>query len=120
MTFPTIQYKFNDLNEVRALTDVVEQKLEVLHKYFRGAEPSICDVEFSKSAPHKNGEVHKVEINLVLDGTMYRAEASEASFEKAIDEVRDELDKELRRAKEKQVTLEKQAGREVKEKMISA
>lgn len=118
MTFPTINYKFNDLAEAQALTDVFEQKCAAFEKYMHGSGSAICDVEFEKVTPQHNGQVHRVEVNLQIDGTLFRAVATEESFEKAIDEVRDELDKELRKAKEKQQTLDKQAGREVKEQML--
>ena len=118
MTFPTINYKFNDLSEAQSLTDIVEQKYATLEKYLGGAGSAQCEVEFEKVAPQKNGQIHRVGVNMVVDGTMYRAEATEESFEKAIDEVRNELDQELRRAKEKQVTMVKQGGREAKEQLL--
>ena len=120
MAFPTINYKFNDLHEAQELTTIVEQKCASLEKYMHDVGSASCDVEFQKVAPQQNGAVYRVEVNLQLEGTLYRAEATEESFEKAIDEVRDELDKELRRAKDKQETLVKQGGREAKEQMMSA
>ena len=119
MTFPTINYKYNDLSEAQALSDIVEQKCSTLEKYLHGGESVTCDVEFQKVAPQQNGQVHKVEVNLMIDGTLFRAEATEESFEKAIDEVRADIDKALRRSKEKHATLDKQAGREAKEKMMA-
>ena len=119
MTFPTINYKYNSLDEAQALADLVDQKMAVFDKYIGGAKSVTCDVEFSKVAPQQKGQIFHMEVNLMIEGSLYRAEATEESFEKAIDEVRDELDKELRRAKEKQATLDKQAGREVKEKMMT-
>jgi ribosomal subunit interface protein len=120
MTFPTINYKFNGLAEAQALTDVVEQKCAAFAKYIREDSDVLCTVEFQKVAPQNNGQVHRVEVNLTIDGTLFRAEATEESFEKAIDEVRDEVDKEVRHAKEKQETLHKQGGREAKEKLLTA
>jgi len=121
MTFPTINYKYHDLEEAQALAGVFDQKCSSLEKYLHGDENVTCDVEFIKVAPtQQSGKVHRVEMNLMINGTLFRAEATEESFEKAIDEVRDELDKELRRAKEKQETLDKQAGREMKEKMLAS
>ncbi len=120
MTFPNINYKFNGLAEAQALTDIVEQKCAAFEKYIPENSDVICDVEFEKVAPQNNGQVHRLEVNLSIDGHLYRAVATEESFEKAIDEVRDELDKEIRRAKEKQETLQKQGGREVKEQMLNA
>jgi ribosomal subunit interface protein len=119
MTFPTINYKYNDLAEAQTLATVVDQKLAAFDKYLTGARAITCDVEFAKVAPQQSGQIYRLEANLLIDGTLYRAEATEESFEKAIDEVRDELDKELRRAKEKHETLDKQAGREMKEKLLT-
>ena len=119
MIFPNINYKFNDLEEAKALTSLIEQKLTSVEKYLHDKQSGTCDIEFEKVAPHKNGQIHRVEINLLIEGTLFRAEATEESFEKAIDEVRGELDKEMRRAKEKQSTLVNQSGREAKEQMLN-
>lgn len=120
MTFPTINFKYNDLKEAAALSNVTEAKIGSLAKFLSGEESVTCDVEFEKVAPQNSGDVHRVEVNMMVDGTLYRADATESSFEKAIDEVRDELDKEMRRAKDKQVTLDKDAGRAAKEQMLDA
>jgi ribosomal subunit interface protein len=120
MTFPIINYKFNSLTEAPALANIFEQKSVALEKYLRENSDVVCDVEFQKVAPHQSGMVHQVEVNLTIDGSLFRAVATEESFEKAIDEVRDELDDEIRRAKEKQETLQKQGGRELKEMMMEA
>jgi ribosomal subunit interface protein len=113
-----INFKFNDLAEAQSLSDVVEQKFAALERFLADGAAVTCDVEFVKVAARQSGAVHKVEANLMVDGTLFRAEATEESFEKAVDEVRDELDKELRRAKTKQETKEKQAGRDFKEQML--
>lgn len=120
MEFPTINFKYNDLNEAVALSDMVEQKLQSLKKFLSDEQAITCDVEFEKVAPQQAGQVYRMEVNLMVEGTLYRADATEDSFEKAIDEVRDELDKSLRRAKDKQVTLDKSAGRAAKEQMLDA
>lgn len=120
MSFPIINFKFNDLAEAQALTDIVEQKMSSLEKYIHENTTGTCDVEFSKIAAQQNGQIFKVDVNLLLEGTLYRAEAVEESFEKSIDEVRAELDKEMRRAKDKQNTLDKQSGRDAKEQMLEA
>jgi ribosomal subunit interface protein len=120
MTFPNINYKFNDLPEAQALTALVEQKCAAFEKYLHGKGSAVCDVEFEKVAPAQNGQVHRLEVNLQIDGTLFRAEATEESFEKAIDVVRAELDTELRKAKEKQETKDKQSGRAAKEQMMEA
>lgn len=109
-----ITFKYNNLPDVHGLSDLVEQKLQSLNKYLSGKDSVLCEAEFEKVAPQQNGQIHRFEINLTVDGELFRAEATEDSFEKAIDEVRDELSKELRRTKSKRDTLAKKAGRAIK------
>jgi len=118
MTFPTITYKYNGIEDAKPLAIIMDQKLQSLEKYLKEDSSVICEVEFEKLTAQQSGRIYRAEVNLTIDGTLYRAEATEDSFEKAIDEVRDEVDKELRRAKDKQQTLDKQAGREMKERML--
>ncbi len=118
MTFPAINYKFNGIEEAKSLAPVIDQKFAPLEKYYKPDTKIVCDVEFEKIGSHHNGRIFRVEANLTIDGQLHRAEATEESFEKAIDEVRDELDKTLRRTKDKEHTLDKDAGRELKDMLL--
>jgi ribosomal subunit interface protein len=120
MSFPTITFKFNGLEEAKSLADVVEQKFTSLERFIGETASAHCEVEFEKQTAHQNGRIYRVETNLTVDGELFRAEAMEMSFAAAIDEVRNELDKELSRAKDKHVTLDKAAGRELKEKLLQS
>ena len=115
MSFPTINYKATNTELDEKLQTLVDQKFSSLEK-FTGDETDVkCDVEFEKETASQSGRVHRVEANLWLAGKLYRAEASEISFEEAIDEVRAELDKEMRRANKKRDTLVRRGGRAIKE-----
>lgn len=114
MTFPTITFKQTNVTVDEHLPDLLEQKLTTLEKFI-GEAPALCEVEFEKVTHHQNGNVHRVEVNLEVNGKLYRAEAVEDSFEKAVDEVRDELDKELRRSRDKDETMLRRGGRRLKE-----
>lgn len=109
-----ITYKYNDHEEAKALTSVVEAKLSSLHKFIDDGAVALCEIEFEKVSPQQSGNVYRMEANVTINGKMHRAEATEGSFEKALDEVRSELDKELRRAKGKQASILKRAGRKLK------
>jgi len=115
MTFPTIKYKATNTELSPALSELTDQKFASLEKYIGDETDVQCEVEFEKETGHQSGRIFRVEANLWLKGTLYRAEASEENFEKSIDEVRDELDKELRRASGKRETLIKKGGRAIKE-----
>lgn len=119
MAFPIITYKYNNLEEAAKLASVVDQKMAALEKYFKDNEAVTCEVEFEKVAPKNNGQINRLEVNLTVNGALYRADAVEGSFEEAIDKVKDELDRELSQAKDKQVTLSRKGGRDAKEQMLN-
>jgi ribosomal subunit interface protein len=113
MAFPTITIKRINTEPRDALENLVQQKLDSLDKYVQEAS-ALCEVEFEKLTTSQQGPIHRIEVNLQVDGALYRAEATEESFEKAVDEVRDELDKELRRYNKKRDTLMRRGGRTLK------
>ena len=118
MAFSNINFKFNGIEEAKLLVDVVEQRFNTLQKMVPDGAVVVCEVEFERVSAHQHGRIYRVETNLSIDGRLYRAEATENTFEEAIAKIRDELDYELSRAKDKQDTLHKRAGRALK-KLLS-
>lgn len=117
MSLPIINYKATNTELDQDLQNLLEAKLSSLEKFIQDETDVKCDAEFEQVAPHNNGDIYRVEVNLWLKGTLYRADATCEQFEKAIDKVRDELDKELRRAHKKQHSLFKRGGRRLKTMM---
>ena len=111
MTFPTITFKQTNITVDDHLPDLIEQKLITLEKFI-GEAPSLCEVEFERLTHQQTGDIHRVEVNLTVNGKLYRAEATAESFEAAVDEA--VLDAELRRTREKDNTLLKRGGRKLK------
>ncbi len=120
MTFPTINYKYNGIEEAKSLAAVVDEKLAPLGKFIGEETAAVCEVEFEKMTGHQQGRIYRVEVNLTCNGHLYRAEATESTFDEAVDVVRDELDTELSRAKDKHHTLEKREGRILKEQILKS
>jgi ribosomal subunit interface protein len=118
MTSIQITYKHNHLEATKSLTTLVEQKFVSFEKFIKPNAVVRCAVEFEKIGTHHHGKIYRMEANLFVDGDLYRAEATEETFVKAIDVVRDELDNELRRAKDKQQTVTKDSARALKGKML--
>ena len=109
-----VNFNYNNHAEAQALTKITEQKLGSLKKFIADNQSVICDAEFDKVAANNKGSIFHFAVNLQLEGELYRADATEESFEAAVDEVRDELDKKLRRTKSRKDTLGKRAGRAMK------
>ncbi|NBD73795.1 ribosome-associated translation inhibitor RaiA [Patescibacteria group bacterium] len=92
-----------------------EKRFADCEKLLRDAAAAICGVEYTNDHAQEKGAIYQVKVNLDADGTRYHAEATEESFEAAVDKVKDEVLKELRRAKEKREDAVRKGGLEVKE-----
>ncbi len=110
-----IQFKATNTELEGKLQDLVEQKFQSLARYVGDETAVKVEVEFEKETAHQTGQHFRVEANFSVGGKLYRAEATENSFEEAIDEVRSELDKEMRRASKKKEALIKRGGRAIKD-----
>jgi ribosomal subunit interface protein len=117
MSFPIISFKHSNTPVSYHLQELVAQKFQSLAHHVEGNTTAGCEVEFEKVAPHNNGPVYRVETNIWFDGDLYRAENVADSFEKAIDAVRAEIDREMRRARSKKQSLWRKGARKIKNLM---
>lgn len=115
MSFPLVNFKITNAEVDDNLKTIAEGKLSGLDKFI-GDAPAICDFEFEKiTNHHQQGNIHRVEVNLEVNGKLYRAEATSETFEKAIDEVKDDLWNKLQSVHGKKEALLKRGARKVKE-----
>ena len=93
---------------------LLTQKFKCLDKFIGSESDVNCDVEFEKVADHPSGRIYRVEANLYLSGQLYRSEATEENFAKAIGRVRGGMEKKLRRASGKKTSLVRDGKRKIK------
>ncbi len=117
MSFPNIAFKHSHTEVNYKLQDLITAKLATLERYIQGKGDNRCEVEFSKIAPHQNGDIYQVEVNLTSDGVLYRASDVASTFEAAIDGVRSDLDSELKRARTRKLSLWRKGARKMKTMM---
>jgi len=80
------------------------------------APASVCDVEVGKTKKgQRHGDIFRAEINIEMDGVFFRAATEEASLNTAIDKVKSEILRELRRYKRKELHLLHRGGAKLKE-----
>jgi ribosomal subunit interface protein len=115
MVFQNIIFKHTNSQVSNSLQTIAAQKLSTLEKYTKGETDVRCEVEFERIVKHKSGDVCRVEANIWLSGVLFRAEATQATFEAAIDIVRDELNQEMGKAHEKRNSLIRRGGRKIKD-----
>lgn len=100
----------------RAIERHIEEKVNSLDKFIdSNDESAYAKVEVEKTTNHhQKGEVFRAEINLHIAGADFRAESTAEDLYNAIDEVRDEMSKEVRRHKGKKEAKWKQGARAIK------
>jgi putative sigma-54 modulation protein len=107
-----------------ALTDAIrnysEKKIQNLEKFLAGfnSDSILAEVELSRTTRHhKRGDVFRFEVNLTVNGKLLRSESEQDSIYAAIDDVYEELAREIRGDKTKQNVLFRRIARSVKKKM---
>jgi len=114
-----IIFKKKDFTITPAIESYVEKKMETLEKFFKsfGEEKRIIEVELGKSTgKQKSGNIFRAEININLGGKMFRAESEQADIYAAIDEMRDDLEQEIKKFKEKKGTIFIRGARSIAKK----
>lgn len=117
MPFENITFKNTNVHVSLKINEYATQKIATLRKYVAPEVEARAEVEFERVASHKSGAVCRTEVNVFVAGTLYRAEATEETFEAAIDAARSQLDQEMRKAHKKRTSLFRDGGRKIKEMM---
>lgn len=100
-----------------SLHDYLEKKLQKVADKFidKNDESAQCDVELSKTTEHhQSGPYYRAEFNLHIAGKDLFAASDQEDLYVAIDDARDEIERQLRRHREKQETRLKKGGRKLK------
>lgn len=94
---------------------LIEEKFGALQKFTNDDESALLECEIEESASvERAGAKYRAEGNLKLQGELFRAEALGETLEEAVDKVRDELVREVRRSKGKARRLLKRGGAALK------
>jgi len=117
-----IQVKTTNFDLTEAIAQNIEEKLRVIENRLRSVEDQdeiLARVEVGRISNHHNkGDVYKASVHLEIPGERnLHAEAVEADLATAIDQVKAELEREIRRSHEKNRDAERRGGREAKEIM---
>lgn len=79
------------------------------------APAAVCDIEIGKTTTgQRHGDIFRAEINIEMDGQFFRATTEEESVNAAIDKVKKEILRELRRNKRKEIHLLRRGGAKLK------
>jgi len=109
--------KTKDLNLTDTIEDYLEKKLASLEKFLSdfNQESIITEIEVGRTTRHhQTGDIFRAEINLSINGKLFRVESERDDLYAAIDEVRDDLEQEIRKFKTKKETIYIRGARSLK------
>lgn len=110
-----IQIKATEMNLTPAIKDYAEKKVSALDKYFHGKGEVVAQIEVGKTTHHhKSGNVFRAEISIRAEGKHYYAVSEKDDLYASIDEVKDEVAREIVSLKSKRETLFRKGGAKVK------
>ncbi len=111
-----VNIRANNIELTPSIEDYIKKKTDSFNKYLEGDSVARLYVEISKTTEHhKNGEIFRAEFNLEMSGGAMRSEAQSVDLFSALDEAKDELLAEIRKNKDKKMTLFRDGYRKVKD-----
>lgn len=111
------EIKATDLELTPAIKSYLEAKILMINKFVDSSTGGVlADVELAKTTGqhHLQGEIFKAEINLQINGNFYRASSTQEDLYAAIDEMKDEIIRQITKDKNKKQTLFKKGARRLK------
>src|SRR4030043_959897 len=112
--------KTKDLDMTQAVDLYIDKKLESLKRFYSDANPESVSAEIEvgrTTRHHQSGVIFRAEINLTIGGKLFRAESEREDLYTAIDEVRDDLEEEIKKLHDKKDTIFIRGARSIKKMM---
>lgn len=112
----TINLKGTNISLTPEIRTYLERRLESVKKFFPDEGGSfIADIELGKiSAHHQTGDIYRAEINIHIKKRSFRAVSERPDLYSAIDDVKDEMFRELSSNKEKRISIMRRGGQKIK------
>lgn len=108
--------KTTNIEMTPEIADYVEKRVSTFDTFIEPDDTTaICDVEIGRTTEHhQKGNVFRAEIQVSSKGNLFRGVSEKEKLYDAIDEARREVKRELRRHKNKNLTLLRRGGASVK------
>ncbi len=90
-------------------------RIQSLDRLLSSYENIECNLRLGKDSAHKHGKIFYAEATISTNKKNFGARAEEESIQEAIDELKDELSKKIRRYNDKKTSLRNRGGRIIKD-----
>jgi len=111
--------KTKDIELSEAMEDYIDKKLGTLNKFVVDVNEDLvmAQVELLRTTRHhQTGDIFRAEINLSIDGKLFRVESEKDDIYAALDDVRDGLEQEIKKYKNKRETIFLRGARSIKKR----
>lgn len=113
-----ISVKATNIELTPAISQYIDEKVGSLEKFIVAADPTTvrASVEVGKTTRHHHSgsDIFLAEINLYIDGKTFRAVSEQGTLYAALDDMKDEIAREITSSKNKQRALFRRGGAAVK------
>ena len=112
-----INLKTKNIELTPQIKDYTQKRLNYFDKFVKKIDPKavICDVELEKIvSDQRKGDIFRAEINLEIAGNFYRGEEKSENIFSAVDMVKDQVVREVKRDKERRVDLMRRGARSIR------
>src|SRR3989338_10153443 len=111
----TINLKASNVSLTPEIRSYLDRRLESLQKFLpEGKDAFVADIELSRVTKHHTGDVFLAEINIRVGSRVFHAIDERPDLFEAIDQMRDEIVRELGSFKDKRLSLLKRSGQKIK------
>ncbi len=112
-----INLKGTNIELTVEIRNYLDRRLDGVSKFLpKDNEAFIVDVELGRTTKHHQaGDIFRAEINVVIGDKSFRAVSERADLYSAIDDMKDEITRELGSYKEKRISLVKRSGQKLKQ-----
>ncbi|MDO8572965.1 MAG: ribosome-associated translation inhibitor RaiA [bacterium] len=113
-----ISVKATNIVLTPAISQYIDEKVGSLEKFIVATDPTTvrANIEVGKTTRHHHSgnDIFLAEINLHIDGKVLRAVSEQSTLYAALDDMKDEIAREINSSKNKQRTLLRRGGATVK------
>lgn len=89
-----------------AISEYVHKKVDALEKFIANGSEVLAEIEIGRTTNHHHkGDVYKAEINVTIENVVYRTVNTGADLYQAIDVMKDSIVNEVKKAKNKKMSL---------------
>lgn len=112
----TINLKATGITLTPQISEYLDKRLEGVQKFLPEGEGAfVANVELGKTTRHhQTGDIFKAEITVHFGGRTFRAVSERQDLYSAIDDMKDEITRELGSYKEKRLSILRRSGQKLK------